>query len=230
MGWKSLLVTVVPAKIIAPVIARRTWTTRHANDVDDHLSMYWETVDSEHRRPLIDLLTKEIAGHPGSPSVLEFGSHVGVNFHALELALAGRTMSLYAVEPNHEAVRFMRDRLPHVNVLRADHRGFLAARAFPDRALTVSFANAVFYSMSARSTRRVLRKMMSRSSAVIIGDNIANSEGASSIFRSDNGSFAHPFATWLREGGFGDVVEHPANGSGDYALSGYLVARRTGKA
>jgi len=224
MGWKEAVVKIVPARVLAPIVARRTWTRRVVTAGDDHLTMYWESAENPRRRALVDLLVAEVQKRP-EPSLLEFGSHVGVNFRLLAERLPGHGR-FYAVEPNHEAVEFLRAKLPGVTALRADHRGFLAARDLPAEPVTLSFANAVFYSMSPRATRKVLRKMLATSDIVVIGDNLDNAEGRGSEFNEEHKSFRHPFATWLRHEN-AEIEIHELDET-DYALSGFVVARRAG--
>jgi SAM-dependent methyltransferase len=223
MSVKAAIAHVLPTRLIAPIIQRRTWTNRVSSEGDDHLSLYWNSVDNPRRRELIKIIAAELRGAPKPASVLEFGSHVGVNLKLLAETLGLEEAKYFAIEPNFEAVEFLRSKLPAVRVLRGDHRSFLRARNFPGSDVTLSFANAVFYALSPRAARRVLRKLLATSGIVVIGDNLDNSRGAKSQFREDHGSFAHPFETWMAAAGVSVVRVIPVD-STDYALSGFLIA------
>lgn len=224
MSWKSKLIGVLPKSVIAPMIARRSWTHRTASADDDHLNGYWNS-DSPRRRTLISIIVDHLRPFGDRPTVLEFGSHVGVNLRLLAES-TDSDPEMYAVEPNFEAVEFMKDKLPQVRTLRADHSGYLATPDFAPNPVTLSFANAVFYCMGPRETRRVLRRMFETSAVVVVGDNLANVGGAKTEFVGDHSSWAHPFETWLREFG-ADEISMTHIDDGDYALSGFLVARRS---
>lgn len=224
MRLRELVVRLMPARLVSPTIQRRTWTKRRTTDVDDHLKLYWEDVDNPRRQALLVLLEAALRSEPAPHSVLEFGSHVGVNLRLLAERVGGSELQCYAVEPNPEAVGFLEQHLPRVETLRADHRGFLNAASFPGQPVTVSFANGVLYSMSPSAARRVVRKMLSISSTVVIGDNLDHVRGRTSAFVKSSSSFAHPFETWFRSAGVGDIAIVPLEG-GDYALSGFVIAR-----
>jgi SAM-dependent methyltransferase len=220
---KSAIARVLPSRLIAPTIQRRMWTQRVVTTDDDHIALYWNSTDFPRRRELIQLLATELAGRPMPLRILEFGSHVGVNLKLLaELPGLGEA-DYFAVEPNFEAVAFLKSKLPDVRTLRGDHRDFLRARDFPGVPLTLAFANAVLYSMAPRAAHRVVRKMLTTSAIVVIGDKLDNSRGSKSKFREDHNSFMHPYETWMNASGVTDIRRVDVE-LADYALSGFLVA------
>ena len=225
MSIKETIARLIPARLLAPIIQRRTWTSRVTSDDDDHLSLYWNSVDNPRRRALIEVVASQLKDRPHPTSILEFGSHVGVNLRLLSEIPGLEYADYFALEPNFEAVDFLRSKLPAVRVLRADHRGFLRSRDFPNAPVTLSFANAVLYALSPRAAHRVVRKMLATSSIVVIGENLENSTGVKSTFAGAHTSFAHPFETWIRAEGVTDISVVPLD-EADYALSGFMIAIR----
>jgi hypothetical protein len=212
--------------LIAPLVQRRTWTNRVATTGDDHLSVYWNSTEIPRRQELIGLIKEQVNGRPAPLRILEFGSHVGVNLKLLAESPGLGSAEYFALEPNFEAVDYLRSKLPSVRVVRGDHRTFLRTRDFPGSPLTLSFANAVLYALSPRAAHRVVRKMLATSEIVVIGDNLDNALGSQSQFRKDHKSFVHPFETWIKAAGVSDIRRVDAS-TADYALSGFLIATKT---
>ena len=202
---------------------RRAWTWRTSTTDVDHLALYWNSDDSERRLALIRVIVANLKGHAEGVDVLEFGSHVGVNLKLLAENPDVKSARLFAVEPNYEAVGYLKAKMPQVSVLRGDHRDFLRAQEFPPSAVTLSFANAVLYSMGPRAARRVVQKMLATSEVVVIGDNLENSRGSRSTFQVEHLSFAHPFETWIRAAGVSEITEVFLDEK-DFALGGFLIA------
>jgi SAM-dependent methyltransferase len=223
---KATIARVLPARLIAPTIQRRTWTNRVTAPGDDHLNLYWSSTDSPRRQELIRLIVAQLRGRSAPIRILEFGSHVGVNLRLLAESAGLEHAQYFAVEPNFEAVEFLRSKLPDVRSLRGDHRDFLHAADFPSSPISLSFANAVLYALGPRAARRVVRKMLATSEIVIIGDNLDNLRGSKSRFRMDHRSFVHPFETWIRAAGLTEI-RHIVVDEPDYALSGFLIAVKT---
>jgi hypothetical protein len=223
VSFRGTVARFLPVRLIAPRMQRRAWTWRTTTSDVDHLALYWNSDDTERRLALIQVIVANLKGHAGNVSVLEFGSHVGVNLKLLAENRALKSPRLFAVEPNYEAVGFMKAKLPQVSVLRGDHRDYLRSQDFPPSAVTLSFANAVLYSMGPRAARRVVRKMLATSAVVVIGDNLDNSRGSRSTFQVEHLSFAHPFEKWIRAAGVSEITEVPLDEK-DFAIGGFLIA------
>jgi hypothetical protein len=161
-----------------------------------------------------------------SPSVLEFGSHVGINLRMLSDALDVRNLRMYAVEPNAEAFRFMQEKLPNLGGLLGDDAAYVNTVGFPGGQVDVSFANSVFYCIEAERAKPVIEKMCATSEVVVIGDSMDNLGGERSQVNLEPFYFKHPYELWLRDFGFVvSRVELLANAQPQ--LNGYVVAHRS---
>jgi len=207
------------------VVGRRNWLERPNTPEDNHVEVYWKTADHPNRIVLTDTLCKLLSGSKRRPlSVLEFGSHVGVNLHNLRRAFTGE-LAIFAVEPNRPAADSLREKLPGVRLLVAEDEVFTERDDFPEVAISVSFVNAVFYCMDEMRTKNVLRKLARISEVIVIGDEFDNIDGRTSLRDPEQFSYQHPFATWLREFGFSEI-RHLEVPEPKYAIRGLLVASR----
>lgn len=220
----EVLVRLVPARLRAPVITLRAWRNRRSSPTDDHLNQYWDS-DTPSRRAMLALVVPALQNEPRPHSMLDFGSHVGVNFRMLDLLLPDDPIHYYAVEPNAEAIEFLNQKMPEVESLVASHGGFLAAKNFPPGPVTLSIASGVLSLLRPQMARRVVEKMMATSSVVVLGDNIDNPHGPKSEFLKASSTFVHPFELWLRKGGF-TAISVSEGLDKHYAVTGYIVARK----
>ena len=89
---------------------------RKSQEDDDQISIYWNADKQPNRLKLIDILIQEFKylGEVAKavPNILEYGSHVGLNLRMLnEVLLPYSKESYFAVEPNAEAVNFLRQKI-----------------------------------------------------------------------------------------------------------------------
>jgi hypothetical protein len=144
-----------------------------------------------------------------------------MNFKRLQDRFGDR-LAYFGVEPNHDACEFLRQQLPFVTLLEAADEGFLAKELPP---VDVSFVNVVLYSVHGARARLVLERMCRMSEVVVLGEQLSNTS-STSRFESDPEMYAHPYAAWLRNFGFGDQQIVPAIEAGPQH-SGFLIARRS---
>ncbi len=219
--------------------ANRTfWTERRTSATDKHLSIYWDSETNLNRLELIkstcDLLQEGRADE--GYSILEFGSHVGINLKMISEAMLKKNIQvdLYAVEPNEEAFRFMTSKLRLAKGLNGDDLDFVKDASFPGKRISVGLVNAVLYSLSYSSACRVLEKMSKVCDALVIGDEMVNFDGTGPVFfcaqdyeSKEYSSLAHPFRKMLLKLGFKSEnltrcdVPQPKK-----AITGIIVAKR----
>lgn len=236
-SFKSWIRWLIPSKVrriirllLAPYRLRHSWLTRKTTTEDDHLSMYWNADQQPNRKQLISLLKKEaelVLSVKGIPlSILEYGSHVGLNLRLIREALdESQEALLFAVEPNCEAVDFLKVKMPHVNVFLGEDSTFCDAVDFPPQGEYLSFINSVFYSMTPKRVERVLEKLSRFSSTIIIGESIANIDGYSARLHENPECFEHPFRKLLNQFGFEIVAQYDAVDPKPQ-MNGYLIARK----
>ena len=161
--------------------------------------MYWNTRNSANRNRLIELIRREISdiSHPDQLNILEYGSHVGINLDIIDRLLPDNSITFYAVEPNLEAINFMREKLPYVKLLHADDVNFVKNDLFPPTKVQISFVNSVFYCMNPKRVQSVLLKLSKISDVIILGEGMVNLNGNLSEFMIDPPCFSHPYRKWL---------------------------------
>ena len=105
-------------RIFLPVLIRRAWFKRRANDSDDHLNMYWDSGNSATRQQLVLLIQDIVASFDEEAiRMFEYGSHVGVNLKLIKEACPTTAFIMTALEPNLEACIFLKTKLPDVEVI-----------------------------------------------------------------------------------------------------------------
>lgn len=217
-------------RLLTPYLLRRSWMVRKSQKGDDQISMYWNAEKQPNRLKLIDILIQEFEYLGGSvnatPAILEYGSHVGLNLRMLNELLPSNLKTLiFAVEPNAEAVNFLRQKLPYVQVLQAEDSIFCGQNSFPPQGRYLTFINSVFYSMEQRRTKAVLARLCAISESVVLGESIVNIDGRKSCLRDNPACFDHPYRRWLDEFGF-EIVTVDAAPDPRPQLNGFIVARR----
>ncbi len=147
----SILKKIVPEaikkplrRLFAPYLLRRSWMVRKSQEGDNQISIYWNADKQPNRLKLIDILIQEFEylseAAKVSPNILEYGSHVGLNLKMLNEALPPDSKkSYFAVEPNAEAVNFLRQKLPYVQVLLAEDSIFCGQHGFPPQGRYLTF-------------------------------------------------------------------------------------------
>jgi len=234
---KSLFKATVPSvfrnalrRWLAPYRLRQSWLSRKTTKDDDHLTLYWNAEHQPNRKQLIFLLVEEIKRMlevcTTSISVLEYGSHVGLNLKLLNDVLPLNPQTAYfAVEPNAEAVAFLIMKLPFVQVLRGEDEVFCRQTDFPPEGRYLSFVNSVFYAMEARRAKAALARICSFSDVVVLGESIVNVDGSESRMRNHPECFEHPYRRWLDALGF-EIVSLEQAPDPRPQLNGFIVARR----
>ena len=216
-------------RFLAPIRLRNSWLNRSSTNDDNHLVTYWNAGEQPNRLLLIDILYHEanvLLNECDSISLLEYGSHVGLNMKLLNDRYAGsKKIRYFAVEPNSEAVKFLRDQLDYVDVLEAEDEIFCRNISFPPQSSNyLSFVNSVFYSMDPRRVQRVLEKITKISNVIVIGESLQNIDGKRSILRDNPECFEHPYRLWLDELGYKIEKTYVAP-EPKPQLDGYLIAR-----
>jgi hypothetical protein len=206
---------------------RRSWLNRSTTPADDHLSVYWNSSEQPNRQRLIEVLVQCLPPNSVKParSVLEYGSHVGINLKLLHDRLQDDDLKYFAIEPNREAFEFLKTKLDFVEALNVEDKGFVDASNFPGMPVDLSFINSVFYCVAPNRAKAVLRKLVNCSQLVVIGDAMDNLEGNRSIFSVDPPCYQHPYRKWLRKFGFDrcDVIPVPDPRP---QLNGFVIATR----
>ena len=205
---------------------RSAWLARADSTADNHVQVYWESKDQPNRKALIDITKKVLEGvGNNSLSILEFGSHVGVNIYLLNEVLKDKEVIFFAVEPNKDATEFLKEKMPFVNVLQSEDEGFIKSE-FPFQKVDVCLINAVFYCVSQKRTYKILKKLSSICNCIIIGDELDNLDGEKTIqLNAEPYSLLHPYRKWLREMGFEkfELVNAPVAKT---AQNAFLIARK----
>lgn len=205
---------------------RDAWLNRVNSESDNHVEVYWKSKDQPNRIAMIDVTKKAIENfNMDNLSVLEFGSHVGVNLYLINEALVDKNVKFFAVEPNRDAVSFLKKMMPFVSVLEAEDEGFVTSK-FPFQKIDICLVSAVFYCMSQKRTYEVLKKMSSICNCIIIGDELDNLDGGKTLQqKEDPYSLLHPYRSWLKELGFEhfEYFDAPVRKT---AQNAFLVARK----
>lgn len=203
MSVKRLIKNLAPHFILEWYLSyklRNGWFKRKKTTQENHLEMYWNSRDSANRCKLIELLQREILNiNNNQLKILEYGSHVGINLDIINSAQPDNSISFYAVEPNLEAIGFMKEKLPYVKCLHADDVGFVKNDSFPTGKVEISFVNSVFYCMSPRRVKSVLLKLSKISEVIVLGEGMMNLYGEESRFMTSPPCFQHPYRKWLEE-------------------------------
>ncbi len=237
-SFKSVLKKVVPQRLrvqvnkwLAPYRLRKSWLHRKTSATDDHLKTYWNAEQQPNRQQLIAILLDAIRGlqkqHPtAAVSVLEYGSHVGLNIRMIkENQYDFSAVKFFAVEPNAEAVAFLKEKMPDVGVLQGEDSEFLSRASFPPAGRYVCFVNSVFYCMTPRRVEQVLGKLCDISAVLVIGESLENIDGDKSRLRNDPEFFEHPYRKLLLKFGF-EIQKKTAAVDPRPQLNGYIVACR----
>lgn len=229
----KFLTLMSPYKVHA-FIMRNAWLNRAITNENNHIDTYWESSGSSQRKKLISLIIDELSGcGDKNASVLEYGSHVGVNIKLIKEKIGDeKNVTFFAVEPNDEAYTSMQEKLPFVIGLNGEDEEFLKTELFPGCDINLSFVNAVFYSMDGVRVQGVCSKLASLSDVIIIGDEIFNYAGEKTIIHSGEDylgnkytTFAHPFKKILNDLGFSNIsviAEHEPK----LAITGYIIAKK----
>lgn len=216
---------------LAPYRLRQSWLHRKTSATDDHLATYWNAEHQSNRQQLIAILSGAIRGlqkqNPTAAiSVLEYGSHVGLNIRMVkENQDDFSTVKFYAVEPNAEAVAFLKEKMPDVGVLQGEDSEFLSRESFPHAGMYVCFVNSVFYCMAPRRVEQVLKKLCDISAVLVIGESLENIDGDKSRLRNDPECFEHPYRQLLLKFGF-EIQKKAAAIDPRPQLNEYIVACR----
>lgn len=216
-------------RFLAPSRLRRSWLTRTSHEGDDHLAIYWNAETQPNRLKLIQTLVDEcehLRSANIQPAILEYGSHVGLNLRMLNNVLQSDQVAAYfAIEPNAEAVNFLRQKLPFVHVLEGEDEAFCRQTDFPPNGNYLTFINSVFYAMEPRRVRAALTRICSFSNSVVLGESIENIDGMHYRMRDHPECFEHPYRLWLDELGF-EIVSLETAPDPRPQLNGFVVARR----
>lgn len=208
-------------KIIGDARMRRYWLKHNGTQGADYLDMYWNGTENQNRKFLADLVSSNLRQNG---SVLEFGSHVGVNLRVLQNARPSDDFQLMAVEPSKAVFDYLIDKFPGAKALHADDRGFVGS-PFPNQAVDVSVVNGVFCVMAEKRAQAVLQKLASISDVIVIGDNIDNLDGRSSTIHADPVHYRHPLRRMLQDFGMTRFETHQAP-LPDHHINGYIVAAK----
>lgn len=201
---------------------RRYWISRNGKQGREYLDMYWNGTDNKNRQALIELVVDHV---PTDGSVLEFGSHVGVNLRMIKERRAADNIQLIAVEPSPEIFSYLVKKMPYALAMQADDEAFIASN-FPNHPTDVSLVNGVFCVMSGKRVQSVIQKLARISDVMIIGDNIDNLDGASSILHSSPACFSHPLRTMLMQAGM-EKIELRSVPFPDQHINGYIIATKS---
>ncbi len=212
---------------------RLFWIERKKTKSDDHLELYWKSENAPNRKKLIAVILKLISQYPSdSVSILEYGSHVGINIRMLSERVPKRIDArYYAIEPNPEAYEFMLQKMPFIKGLLGEDSSFIRDKHYPGDRIDLSFISGVFYAMPYKRVIAVLKKIASISNTIVIADEIAGFFGKRTQYRKlfdMNGkmyfSLAHPYAKMLKRVGCSQwmVYRVPIP---QIATSGIIVAR-----
>ncbi len=154
------------------------------------MEIYWNSRDSANRCKLIELLQREILNSNNNQlRILEYGSHVGINLDIINSAQPDNSITFYAIEPNLEAIGFMKEKLPYVKCLHADDVGFAKNDTFPTDKVEISFVNSVFYCMSPKRVKSLLFKLSKISEVIVLGEGMMNLYGEVSRFMTSPHAF-----------------------------------------
>lgn len=206
--------------------SRKSWYERKNSSNDDHVDMYWKTINHPNRHFLIKLILESTNAKRDDLHILEYGSHVGANIKLLnDTGDLNNRVTYYCIEPNVDAVNSLKENLPFVKVLLGGDEEFLNS-SYPDKILDLSFVNAVFYCVDEKRSKRILQKLSLISNVIIIGDEMENLDGEKTVQQFESPfSLRHPYKTWLKEFGFNkfSFFESPVP---KVALNGFLVASK----
>lgn len=215
-------------RVLAPYLLRRSWMVRKTSLDDDHLVTYWNAGEQPNRKQLISILKAEIdalseRGYLNCP-ILEYGSHVGLNLKLLGEQLGLKSPHMYfAIDPNQEAIAFLKEQLPMVHTFLGEDVAFCEQTDFPPPGEYLCFINSVFYSMESRRVKNVLHKLSKISKIIIIGESLSNVDGTKTKLRENPECFEHPYRIWLRDNGF-EIAYLQVAADPKPQLNGYLVA------
>jgi hypothetical protein len=197
---------------------------------ESHLQKYWNDTVNPNRLFLTLLLHKEKAlfssslQHP--VKIFEYGSYCGINLKMLDERLDRSSVQLYALEPNPQAAQFLKRNMPFVNMSNSDDEGFIES-SFPGP-VDISFTHMVFFQINERRSYSIFKKLSEISRTIIIGENMSNQAGKSSIWDRKQDLYLHPYFTWLKQLGFTIINQTPA--PRPYrSISAFCVARRLTK-
>ena len=143
-------------RIFLPILIRRAWFKRRANDSDDHLNLYWDSGNSATRQQLVLIIQDLVhTSNEETISMFEYGSHVGVNLKLVKQACPTTAFNMTALEPNLEACIFLKTKLPDVEVIQGGESVFIRKSDDVQFKFHLSLVDSVFYSMSGSKTKRV---------------------------------------------------------------------------
>ena len=233
-----ILILLESLRRIAGIIRRWTLsgsTERHfwldrKEEVQPFVQAYWND-RGVNRLELVRILQEELtrlAIHAERPiHVLEFGSNVGTNLSLLRNQVdPGIPLRLSALEPNQDAVKYMRRMFDKaVDIYAVDDQGFLQDNRIPETPVDIAFANAVFFSMNPTRVRRVMRKICKNTRVFVVGDETEHCFGIRSRKRTNQFAYVHPYCRWFKRMGFSIDRLVPAPDP-VRSLTGFVVARR----
>ena len=230
---KNFVIKTIPKPILSqlnrfllPILMRRAWFERKANDSDDHLNLYWDSGNSATRQQLVRIIEELVRSfNEEKISVFEYGSHVGVNLKLIQQACPATAFSMTALEPNLEACNFLKIKLPEVEVIQGGESVFLRKSGKTQFKFHISLVNSVFYSMSGSKTKRVIRRLCEISDFLVVGDSMINLDGNKLTFNSDPVFFSHPYVKLLSNCGF-EIIEFISAVEPQPQLDGFIVAKK----
>lgn len=213
-------------RIFLPILIRRAWFKRRANDSDDHLNLYWDSGNSATRQQLV-LIIQDLVQifNEETISMFEYGSHVGVNLKLIKQACPTTAFNMTSLESNLEACIFLKTKLPDVEVIQGGESVFIRKSDDVQFKFHLSLVNSVFYSMSGSKTKRVIRRLCEISDLIVVGDSMINLNGDKLIFNSEPVFFSHPYRKLFNNFGF-EITETISAVDSQPQLDGFIVARK----
>lgn len=141
-----------------------------------------------------------------SPPVkmIEFGAFAGPNLRLIQEEL-GRSypLSLYATDPNQQAIDFMRKKMPDVVGTRFDSHSFCESLQYHSVGLQVGIISFVLTYLTESDAKAVIAKMASLCEHLFLYEVLANHWGSKSILsHPDKKSvkhYFHPYRKMLSE-------------------------------
>lgn len=187
----------------------------------DRADDYWRDRDAPYRKDVIKAVTHCLKGRDRS-SVLEVGSHVGVNLDMIAKAMPDTLFTFYAFDPKLEYVAYMRERMPGVEARAYSDADFLADDTLPPGEVDLSLVAGVLYYLPPKRARAVIAKMARVSRYVVVNENLTAQVETRSRFYAP-AYYWHPYRRWLVEEGM--TIEHCWLSEMDHhARNGILIA------
>jgi hypothetical protein len=213
-------------RVFLPILIRRAWFKRRVTAFDDHLNLYWDSDDSETRLQMVSIIQNLVNSfNEKTIRMVEYGSHVGVNLKLIQHACPTTDFKMTAIEPNLEACKFLKTKLPEVEVIQGGESAFLRMTNDIQFKFHLSLVNSVFYSMSGFKTKKVIRRLCEISDLIVVGDSMVNLNGSKLTFNSEPIFFSHPYRKIFNYFGF-EIIETIPAVDFQPQLDGFIVARK----